>query len=225
MARITATSRTMELTVQKGGDPKVQAARVAKYHRDAVAEADEQNKRALGAVPPSETFVDGRVGARLETVRLDGGVIRTVYESMTEIVEFVHFHLIQHSPELTGRYKQNHRAFADGREFDPFGKIPFAAEYIFVNTVPYARKIEGVGDRPGQSSQAPDGVYEGVAAIANSRFGNLAWIKFTYRAVDEGGEIASGGTRRSRRAARSARGIASALNVENRFPAIRITMR
>ena len=48
-----------------------------------------------------------------------------------------------------------------------------ADEYVFINTVPYARKIER-----GSSSQAPDGVYQAVAMLARDRFGNVARITY-----------------------------------------------
>jgi hypothetical protein len=53
-----------------------------------------------------------------------------------------------------------------------------------VNTQPYARKIE-----KGLSPAAPDGVYEVVAALAKRRFGNIASIKFSYRAPLAGGVL------------------------------------
>ena len=52
---------------------------------------------------------------------------------------------------------------------------------MFLNAQSYARKIER-----GQSSQAPDGVYEAVAAMAARRFGNVARIRFGFRSVQEG---------------------------------------
>jgi hypothetical protein len=53
-----------------------------------------------------------------------------------------------------------------------------ASRYEFVSTVPYARKIER-----GLSPQAPDGVYQVVAVLAQKRFGNVARIRFSYRAL------------------------------------------
>ena len=50
-----------------------------------------------------------------------------------------------------------------------------------LNAQPYARKIER-----GQSDQAPDGVYEGVATLAKRRFGNVAFVGFGYRSFPGG---------------------------------------
>jgi len=57
---------------------------------------------------------------------------------------------------------------------------------VFLNIQPYARKIER-----GQSSQAPDGVYQAVATLAQRRFGNVAKITFSYRTAI-GGAIIGG---------------------------------
>ena len=53
-----------------------------------------------------------------------------------------------------------------------------AEEYVFINTQPYARKIEGTGGRR-MAPQAPDGVYQAVATLAQRRFGNIARITFS----------------------------------------------
>jgi hypothetical protein len=71
---------------------------------------------------------------------------------------------------------------ADGAEVDPSGaNVPPADEYVFINTVPYARRIER-----GSSSQAPDGVYQAVAMLARGRFGNIARITYSFRTVSSG---------------------------------------
>ena len=111
--------------------------------------------------------------------------------------------MIANSPYLTGAYAASHKLYADGVETDAQNPKP-AERYVFLSTLPYARKIEGIrkgGEKkPGQSKQAPDGVYEGVAALARARFGNLAWIRFTFDST-----------------AAQAKG--------DRFPAIAITLR
>ena len=87
-----------------------------------------------------------------------------------------------HSPVLTGRFAKSHELFADGVDTENPNIAPPAEEYVFLNTQPYARKIER-----GRSPQAPDGVYQAVATLAQRRFGNIARITFSYREV-RGGE-------------------------------------
>ena len=61
---------------------------------------------------------------------------------------------------------------------------------MIVATVPYARKLEGPGGdyytSKYMSSQAPDGIFNVVHAVAKKRFGNQAKIDFTYRGITGG---------------------------------------
>src|SRR5262249_33497792 len=85
-------------------------------------------------------------------------------------------------PFRTGRYQRSHRLYADGSQVDPEGgEVPEASEYIFINTQPYARKIER-----GLSSQSPEGVYQVVAAMALRLFSDIADIIYTFRYPPDG---------------------------------------
>ena len=77
MARLQAGMRTTELAVQAGADPRKAAARVASFHRGAVLEVRAHNASILGrsASRAEITTVDGKRGAPLESVKLDGGRI------------------------------------------------------------------------------------------------------------------------------------------------------
>lgn len=179
--RIEPFDRNIVLAIQEGEPPADRGRRLATYARQALADAQEINRRATGHVPPHETFVDGRKGAPLESVKPDG-VIVFEFDLLNDMFEWIAEMLIKHSPVLTGEYQDSHIFFADGVEVEPGGALPAAEEYVFLSPVPYARKIER-----GLSSQAPDGVYEAVAAMAKSRFGNLAHIRFSYRSFQGGG--------------------------------------
>jgi hypothetical protein len=204
-------------------DPVAARRRVAAIHRRRNIQIDEHNRRILGVVPPETDFVDGRRNAPLETVKLDGGVIVTTYQLLNDVIEWIETQLIFNSPYLTGEYAASHQLFADGSRVDPTNPPP-AQKYTFISTLPYARKIER-----GLSPQAPEGVYEGVAALARARFGNIAYIRFTFEAVVEGGlqdyaSVALGGRRAGKTATAAARAARQA-HVEARFPAIVITPR
>jgi hypothetical protein len=125
--------------------------------------------------------VDGRKGAALESVKPDG-IIVTEFSLIDDVLEWIGDMLVKGSPVKTGRYSESHILFADGVEVEPGAALPEAEEYVYLNVQPYARKIER-----GLSPQAPDGVYEGVAAMARSRFSNIARIRFTFRAYLDGG--------------------------------------
>jgi len=195
-ARIQPISRDLELMMEASLGPKARSAMLAAYAAEAIADAAQQNKRALGVVPPYEVYVDGAEGAPLTSVKPDG-VIRAEFQLVNEALAWIFEQLQMHSPVLTGQYARSHELFADGVDVGNPNVAPEAEEYVFLNTQPYARKIEGyrglagVVHRAPSSPQAPDGVYQAVATLAARRFGNIAKITFSYRTAISG-EIIGG---------------------------------
>lgn len=154
---------------------------LAEFAAMAIEEAKETNRLALGRVPPYRTFVDGSEGVALSAVK-PNGVIVAAFEIISDALQWIGDQLERHSPVRTGRYQRSHTLLADGIEIVMGADIPAADEYIFINSQPYARKIER-----GLSSQAPDGVYQAVATLARQRFGNnIARITFSYRTLISG---------------------------------------
>lgn len=148
----------------------------------AIDEATDINARALGRAPLFTTYVDGRANAPLDTVKKEG-VIVTEYELMIEVLAFIHQQLNQFSPYRTGRYRSSHVLLADNVEITIdtptlAPQLTGADEYVFINTTPYARRIE-----KGSSTKAPDGVYQAVANVARRRFTKVAKITFAYRTI------------------------------------------
>ncbi len=224
--KIEPIERSILLAIRDGEPAAERGPRLASYARQAIAEAQEVNRRAIGRVPPHETFVDGRQGAPLESVRPDG-VIVAEFELLGELFAWIGEMLVKNSPVLTGDYAASHAFFADGVAVDAGGTVPAAEEYVFLNVQPYARKIER-----GLSSQAPDGVYESVALMARRRFGNVASIRFSFRSFQEGGIVPYAGTasvsRDSRGRYKAAAGADRAVRLrerDTRQPAIVIAVR
>lgn len=178
--KIDPIDRNISLAIRQGESPQERSTTLAGYARRALGEAQEHNRQAIGRVPPHETFVDGRNGAALESVK-PNGVIVFEFEVMADMFGYIDLLLIKHSPVRSGRYRRSHILLADGIEVDPEAAVlPDAQEFVYVNAQPYARKIE----RPrAQSKQSPDGVYEAVAAMASKRFGNIARIRFGFRSL------------------------------------------
>lgn len=162
--------------------PEGQATLLAAFAADAIAEADAQNKAALGRAVPRQTYVDGSAAQSLSSVRATS-IIVAEFELATDVVQYVWDEVQKHSPVSGGTFKASQKIYADGQEVDS----PEAAvaanpdEIVIVSDVPYARKIER-----GQSSQAPDGVYQVVAVMAAARYGNSAKIRFSFRAPISG---------------------------------------
>lgn len=187
--RIQPLNREFELALREDLEPEARSQRFAMFAQEEIDKAAEENRKALGREPRRKVFVDGREGAPLDSVT-PAGVITATFELVDDVLVWIGEQLLRASPRRSGRYERSHILLADGDEIDPKGTIPSAVEYVFVSTQPYARKIEGDGFRSASSSQAPDGVYEVVAAMANQRFGNIARIKFGWRSLSSSGASA-----------------------------------
>lgn len=176
-AKIEPISRDVRLLLEDLKDPRQQSLRFAEFARGEIEAAKAQNRAALGYTPAVDIYVDGVKGAALNTVT-PRGIIVADFALVDEVLFWIEDQLRTHSPVKTGRYRASHMLFADGIQVtNPELSIPESAqEYVFVNAVPYARKIE-----KGSSSQAPDGVYQVVATLAQRKFRNLAKVTFSYR--------------------------------------------
>jgi hypothetical protein len=171
------------VTVAEGLSPAAQSRTIAVFAREKIVETSAANARVLGSVPPRTTFVDGREGASLDSVRPTGGVIATEWELVGPVLAWIGKTLAARSPVVTGGYRAGHRLFADGNEIEIDSKeFPAAHEYVFMNLVPYARKIEIGRTQSGRAFvvQVPNRIYERTAADAAARFGALATIVFDF---------------------------------------------
>jgi hypothetical protein len=209
--------RDIELIFAQDLSPQARSAKLAEFAKESLVQAEQQNERVLGHVPPHETFVDGSPGRSVDAVAPDGTIVFE-FELLADLFAWVHDQLVTHSPVLSGRYSKSHLFYADGAEVDITGQIPPASEYVFVNVQPYARKIER-----GQSPAAPEGVYEAVAALARQRFGNVARIRFGYRVPVGGSTPLEGWAGRTKQRRRGRKEKASEWN--RRQPAIVITVK
>jgi hypothetical protein len=178
--RLEPVERDIALVLEDVTSGEAASAILAQAAAQARDEAIKQNMQATGSRPEVTTYVDGRKGAPLASVKPDGTILFE-FDVLTDLFLWIANQLIKHSPVLTGRYRASHQFYADGLAVDPAGDVPDAEEYVFLNLQPYARKIER-----GLSPQAPDGVYQVLAKMARARFGNVARIAFGYRAPMHG---------------------------------------
>jgi len=173
--RVEPISRDIELIFRDELSPEAQSAKLAQFAREQYIEAQVSNRAAFGSEPRSQTLVDGVLTDNIDKVRPNGSIVFE-FDLFAELLSFIDLLLTQFSPVRSGAYKRSHVLFADGIEIDTKADLPDAREFIYLNTQPYARKIER-----GHSDQAPDGVYHVTAAMASRRFGNIARIEFNYR--------------------------------------------
>lgn len=178
--RVQPINRDIELMIKESLSPAAQSREFAQFAGEQIEDAKRTNKTILGRTPRLTVSVDGKFNAPLASVRPNGVVIAE-FELLTDALAWIGEQLVRHSPVKTGRYQRSHTLFADGKEIDVGAQIPDAEEFVFINIVPYARKIER-----GSSSQAPNGVYQAVATLAARRFGNIAKISYGFRTAISG---------------------------------------
>lgn len=154
---------------------------------DALRQADAANRAAIGVATDAVTKVDGAATDDLSRVRPEGTIDR-LYDVTPAVLAQIGDWLWQHSPVKTGRYQRSHRLLADGSEIAAVSgsdwrlpeAVPGAKQFAFVSTASYAPLIEPHDGAPGESHQAPDGVYQVIASLAQEQFGELAAISFGY---------------------------------------------
>lgn len=211
--------RTIALMLNEDLSPQARSRQLAEFAGEQIGQAKETNRSILGRLPHYTVAVDERVGASLDSVR-PNGVIFTEFDLINDTLAWIGEQLVLHSPVgKTGRYQRSHILFADGVEIEVGKMIPAADQFVFLNTTEYARKIE-----TGSSSQAPDGVFQAVAELAQKRFGNIAKIEFSYRAISGGlGGSAAGIGRRAQGGSQRAQ-VGGIGGGDKRTPAIIVTL-
>lgn len=166
-------------------------AAAAQFAREGIDDAERVNQKAFGRVPQHTVTVDGRQGAPLETVNPDRGEIIVEFEIVSDLIKTIADMLAQRSPVVSGEYRRGHKLLADGKEVS-FDSIPQAEEYVFINVVPYARKIEVGKTKAGRAFviQVANRIYERTARDVRSKLGNSADIRFEYRTLFRSSESA-----------------------------------
>lgn len=178
--RVEPLDRDVRLIIDQALSPAGQSRQFAELAKTFLDEADNINRQVLGRIPNYHTFVDGQENGALASVKPNGVIVRE-YDLVIDLLIFIAAELRAVSPVRSGKYQRSHTLFADGTEIPVGAIIPDAREYVFLSDVPYARKIEGSAKRPPISPMAPRGVYEITAVKANSRFGNMARVRFAWR--------------------------------------------
>jgi hypothetical protein len=171
----------------------------AQFAREEIARAEAINKVATGGEVKYTVSVDGRVGAPLESVNTSGGSIVAEFNLGADVLRWIADKLKARSPSRTGRYIGAQIMLADGREVSPYGRVPPADEYTFVDTAPYAAKIEAGKTKSGrtftiQASNAR--VYERTAKEARALFKEVADIQYGFTSLAQAYTFQTHGRRR-----------------------------
>jgi hypothetical protein len=169
----------IEVLLAETLSPEARSKALAAFARKELKAAQEFNAAALGYTPTHTTAVDGRMGASEDSVKPDGRILYE-FDLLNGVFAWIGEQLVKHAPFKSGRFMRSFLFFADDQVVAPGAALPEAHEYVFISTVPYARKLER-----GYSDQAPDGVFEVVAKLAKNRYKGEATIRFSYRRVAE----------------------------------------
>jgi hypothetical protein len=205
--KIESIDRDIALIFAQDLSPEAISLQFAELAQEALDETDAINESVIGRKPTSQTFVDGREGAPLSSVKPTGVIVRE-YQLVPDAIATIGDMLRAISPRLTGRYQASHTLFADGVEVPKGDPVPIAERYVFVSTVPYARKLEKLFQ-----------VYGKIAREA-SRFGNQVKVRLGFESVRGGDVLVWARSSRMKHRRRS--------NVEDWFtrqPAIIVTVR
>lgn len=185
-AKVQPIGRDLDVAINSWLGPEARAEILADNARSILSETDQKNAEALGQAVLSETIVDGVRTDDIDRVKADGVIVRT-YDLMPLILGQIGELLWKHSPVRSGEYQRSHRLLADGDEIAEVRQgwaVPTlpkgVKEFAFIPTVEYARPLER-----GSSKQAPDGVYQVVAALGKQSFSKFAKISFGYRELAE----------------------------------------
>lgn len=189
--KIKSLDENIRILISKRLSPEAQSAAFAAFAEQKIEDAEAKDTAALGYKPPHRTYVDGSETDDLTSVKPDGTIV-VVFDIVGDVLQTIYQMLVERAPVLTGRFEKSIKLYADGAEVDPTGQIPPAGQYTFLSNVAYARKIEGGegnnGRRP-ESSQAPDGVFQATAILAQQKFGNTAKISFSFISPADGGIV------------------------------------
>lgn len=174
MARIASTGQTFRIAAQKTMEAT---------HRILVATAKREHAKVMAADPRPASFtriVDGRQGAREEEVRPDGIIVYR-YPRLEQVAQFAMEMLFDLSPVLSGAYRTAHTLFLNGQPAANLEGWKPGDEVSISNPLPYSRKIE-IGSMK-MRVPGTDMVYQQARRKVMARYGNLATIDFTYRAI------------------------------------------
>lgn len=154
--------------------PELRAKSFANMAKQQIADVNRNNAALAGVPIPYSTWIDRQKTGDFSRVKEDSLIIAE-WELAFDVFTWIWETLEKVGPSKSGRYRKTILAYADGKFVHSLTDAVGAKEILILPSVPYARKIER-----GKKGYAPGAVYQTVVAMANSRFSNVARIKFTY---------------------------------------------
>jgi len=194
-----------------------------------VAQDTLAEERAKGFDEEPIVITDGRYRADPRQVKLYGKIEFVARQNVADAVKWILAELVRRSPYLGTQpyiYRDSHVVMVNGASISDLRQLENLRpgdKVQIVNTVPYARKIEGAtaakekvnkrtgkvtrqarAKRRGSSSAARNGVYRPVYAIAKQRFGRVMFVDYKMVRLDLGVRVwgKQGGGKNARRVLR-----------------------
>lgn len=198
-----------------------------------------QEEVARGFDAEPIVITDGTYRRDPRTVKPFGRIEFVARANLADAVEWILAELVQRSPHLGTRpyiYRDSHVVMVNGASITDLARLRTLKpgdKVQIVNTVPYARKIEGAtgakekinrrtgkvarharARRRGISASARGGVYRPVFAIAKQKFGRAMFVDFKMVKLDLGVKVwgQQGGSSKRR------------VQRDQVYPAIQLTM-
>lgn len=158
MAGVEFFERELRLAI---GDlrPEVMQKNLALFARQSLAEV-----QANGQAPQTyDRYVNGRLGAAEESVRLPGPILY-VFSNWNLVIEAALVELKKRVPQKSGRYAGSFLVVVGGKVVTSYASIPADAEVVIVNSRPYTRRLEVGKSSTGRKH------FERAKTALNSRF-------------------------------------------------------
>ncbi len=179
------------------------------FLRDALVETAKEvlkEEESRGFDPKATKFVDGVPNKKFEQVSPFGSIEIVARADLKEVIQFTYRGIVERSKIVTGEYANNNIVTYNGTEVANNSaeleawlntNPPFTSRdrIRFINTAPYARKLERHGITRQRSWKVknakadkrlkglvliPNGVYVLTARAASAKYGKNSFVRFSF---------------------------------------------
>lgn len=176
-------AREFIVRVNRALSPEEQRKVAAAFARQRLNETLRKDHAVLGYVPKVHVDVDGRDGAALESVKLNGGHITFEFDIASDLTRNVISEALlalrAASPVVSGAYRDAHTLYINGAAVNTIPDTIKLNDVIMIaNPLPYARRLDIGVTKSGRAFvvQVAPHIYRRVGNALASRFGNAARI-------------------------------------------------
>ena len=165
-----AMDQTMTVFTREAGETA--ARQLAELAREKIGDVE-----AAHPAVEVETWVNGRQGVPLESLRIPGSIV-ALFDYMPEAIPSVLAFAQERAPVLTGAYRRSIGVWVNGASYAA-GSYKHGDEIIIAATVPYARRVE-IGKRKDGKPwllHVPPGIMEDTARWAAAQWRGVITVR------------------------------------------------